>query len=166
MSKILLVDYEKCVGCGACEQACSVKNGGVSSPLLSRIGIIKLQMGIENIPLVCAQCQSAPCMVICPVKAISWDEELGRVIVDSTTCIGCRMCVAACPFGCMSFDRLNKTSFKCDLCDGDPMCVRFCQHGALQYVEAVEQSIIKRQATGEKFSTIMHQIAAAMDTFD
>lgn len=164
MSKVLMIDYEKCVGCTTCMQACSAKQAEVVNPLLSRVEIVKLQMGIEAIPIVCAQCESAPCKAICPVKAISRDELWGRVIVDYDTCIGCRMCVAVCPFGCMSFDGIDKRVFKCDLCDGDPMCVKFCQHDALQYVDASEQSIIKRTATAEKLSGIMHKIAAAMAT--
>ena len=164
MSQVLTIDYEKCVGCMTCMQACSAKQAGIINPLLSRIQIVRPQTGIENIPIACAQCQSAPCEVICPVKAISRDELLGRVVVDYDICIGCRMCVAVCPFGCMSFDSIDKRIFKCELCDGDPMCVRFCQHGALQYADASEQSVIKRGATAEKLSGIMHKVASAMAT--
>jgi Fe-S-cluster-containing hydrogenase component 2 len=119
-------------------------------------------MGIENFPIACAQCESAPCKAICPAKAISRDEPLSRVIVDYDRCIGCRMCIAICPFGCMSFDSIHKRVFKCELCNGDPMCVRFCQHDALRYVEADEQSFVKRKATAEKFSGLMHKLASAM----
>jgi len=164
MSKVLMIDYEKCVGCTTCTQACSAKHAEVVNPLLSRVEIVKLQMGIEAIPIVCAQCESAPCKAICPVKAISRDELWSRVIVDYDICIGCRMCVAVCPFGCMSFDSMDKRVFKCDLCDGDPICVKFCQHDALQYVDASEQSAIKRTAAAEKLSGIIHKIAAAMAT--
>lgn len=166
MSKVLIIDYEKCVGCRTCEQACSAKHARVINPLLSRIQIIRLWMGTQDIPIVCMQCASAPCKAICPVGAISRDEQAGRVVVDYDICIGCRICVAVCPFGCMSFDSIDNRVFKCDLCDGDPMCVRFCQHDALQYVEASEQSVIKRKATAEKFSGLMHKIASAMATVE
>jgi len=162
MFKVLMIDEEKCVGCRTCQDVCSLKQAGVVNPSLSRIEVIKLRMGIENIPIACAQCASAPCEAICPVKAISRDELLGRVIVDYDMCIGCRMCIAICPFGCMNFNSIDKRAFKCELCDGDPMCVRFCQHEALRYVEASEQSAIKRKVTAEKFSGIMHKIASAM----
>jgi Fe-S-cluster-containing hydrogenase component 2 len=162
MSKVLIIDYEKCVGCQTCVEACSAKKAGQVNPLLSRIEVIRLHIGLENIPIACAQCESAPCMAICPVKAISRDELLDRIIVDYDICIGCRMCIAACPFGCMSFDSANKSVFKCDLCDGDPICVRFCQHDALQYAEPSEQGITKQTATAEKLSGVMHKAAAAM----
>jgi len=162
MFKLIIVDYEKCIGCKTCEQACSAKQTRIVNPLLSRIGIVRFQMGIENIPMVCQQCQSAPCQAICPVEAISKDELLGRVVIDYDICIGCRMCVAVCPFGCVNFDPMEKKVFKCNLCDGDPTCVKFCQHGALQYIEASEQGVIKQAAEAEQLSGIMHKIAAAM----
>ena len=165
MPKLIIVDQEKCVGCKTCEQVCSAKQEGEINLVLSRIDIMQPRMGIEeNIPVVCQQCQSAPCMTICPVKAISQDEVLGRVIVDYDICIGCRMCVAICPFGCINFDGVNRKVFKCTLCDGDPMCVRFCQHGAIQYVEASEQGPMKRSTHAEKFSGIMHKVAEAVAT--
>ena len=164
MSKVLVMDYPKCVGCLSCMQACSAKHEALVNPILSRIDIVKLMMRIECVPIACQQCETAACNAICPVNAISRDDVLGRVTVNYYRCIGCRMCVTACPFGCMSFDSMNKRVFKCELCDGDPMCVRFCQHDALQYVEASEQGGIKRTALAEKISGIVHKITSAMGT--
>jgi len=101
-------------------------------------------------------------MAICPVKAISHDETLGRKVIDYDTCIGCRMCIAICPFGAMRFDAPEKKVFKCDLCDGDPMCVRFCQHDALKYLDETQQATLKQVAIAEKVAGIMHMIASAM----
>ena len=82
--------------------------------------------------------------------------------VDTEKCIGCRMCVSACPFGSMSFDETQRKVLKCDLCDGDPTCVKFCQHNALQYLDAAEQSKLKQTAFAEKLSGIMQRLASAM----
>jgi Fe-S-cluster-containing dehydrogenase component len=49
-------------------------------------------------------------------------------------CIGCRMCIAACPFGAMRYDTSRRRVFKCQLCDGDPQCVKLCPTGALQFL--------------------------------
>ncbi len=166
MSKVLVMDYQKCVGCLTCVQACSVKQAGVINCLLSRVQVVKLQMGIANIPLTCAQCVSAPCAELCPIKAIHRDELLGRLIINYEACIGCRMCMTVCPFACMSFNSEERRVFKCELCDGDPTCVKFCQHDALQYVEASEQETTKRTAVAEKLSGIVHKIASAMGTND
>jgi len=162
MAKVLMVDYEKCTGCRMCELVCSVKHEGVSNPARSRIKIVKWEWEGRYIPMGCQQCQSAPCMSVCPVKAISRDEELNRLVVDYDMCIGCRMCVAVCPFGAMSFDVLAKKVIKCDFCDGDPQCVRFCDTKAIQYVDASEVSTAKKKAAAEKFLGIMQEITAAM----
>ena len=160
----LIIDYEKCVGCESCEQACSAKKTATVNPALSRIGIVRRQLGVENVPIVCQQCEeSAPCMAICPVEAISRDQELDRVSVNYDLCIGCRMCVAVCPFGVMAFDETNRKVFKCDLCDGEPVCVQFCQHKAIQYLGASEQSTLKRSAFADKVSKMMQKMASNMD---
>ena len=161
MAKVLMIDYEKCVGCRECEVICSAKHEGEFNPLLGRIHIVKWPDKWETVPIACAQCESAPCQAICPVKAVSRDELLSRVMVDYDLCIGCRMCVAACPFGAMSFNSLGKRVIKCDLCDGDPVCVEACLYKALEYVDASEQSAIKQIAAAEKLSGIMHKIASA-----
>lgn len=162
MAKVLMIDYEKCTGCRLCEMVCSVYHEGVVNPELSRIKIVKWEWEGRYVPMTCQQCTSAPCMAICPVKAISRDENLGRVVVDSDLCIGCRMCVAVCPFGGAKFDSVNKQIIKCDLCDGDPQCVRFCEVGAIQYVEAEEVTTVKQRAAAEKFSGILQKVASAI----
>ncbi len=164
MGKILAIDYEKCTGCRICEQVCTVKHEGVVNPARARIKVIKWEQEGRYVPISCQQCQSAPCMSICPVKAISRDESLNRVMVDYDVCIGCRMCVAICPFGAMAFDILAKKVIKCDFCDGDPLCAKFCEVKAIQYVDAREQSAMKQLTAADKFSGIMQKVAAAIAT--
>ena len=76
MAKVLMIDYEKCTGCRICEQVCSVKHEGVSNPARSRIKIVKWESEGRYVPVGCQQCESAPCMAICPVQALFRDEEL------------------------------------------------------------------------------------------
>jgi len=147
MSKVLYINYEKCTGCRLCELVCTVKHDGISNPMRSRIKVMKWEMEGLYIPMSCQQCQDAPCLNVCPVKAISRDEEMARVRVDYDVCIGCRSCVSVCPFGAMNFNVIDKKVFKCDLCDGDPQCVRFCDRKAVEFVSPDEVSIeIKREA--------------------
>ena len=101
-------------------------------------------------------------MNVCPVKAISRDEELGSVEVDYDACIGCRSCVVVCPFGAMSFNTIDRQVFKCDLCDGDPQCVRFCDIDAVRYVDAEEVAVDKKRDAAEKLSLAGKESAALL----
>jgi carbon-monoxide dehydrogenase iron sulfur subunit len=159
MGKVLVVNYERCTGCRLCELVCAVKHDGVSNPTRSRIKVIKWETEGLYIPMSCQQCQDAPCMNVCPVKAISRDESLARVMVDYDKCIGCRSCVAVCPFGAMSFNVIDKKVFKCDLCDGDPQCVRFCDIKAVDYSDASDVSIFKRREAAKRLSVAGKQAA-------
>lgn len=150
--KVLLIDYEKCTGCRLCELVCAVMHDGISNPARSRIKVMKWESEGLYIPMACQQCQDAPCLNVCPVKAISRDEELGRVVIDYDVCIGCRSCVAVCPFGAMGFNTIDKKVFKCDLCDGEPQCVRFCEVNAIEYVDADDVSILKKRQAAERIS--------------
>ncbi len=155
MTKVLMIEYEKCVGCRTCEMACSAKHLGAVNRFQSRISVIKWGMEGEGIPIACSHCESAPCQAICPVTAITREEPLGRVTVDHDKCIGCRMCVAVCPFGAITFDSVSGKIAKCDLCDGDPLCVRFCSYEALRYVDVSEQTLAKRRDAAEKVKGVI-----------
>jgi carbon-monoxide dehydrogenase iron sulfur subunit len=155
VTKVLMIEYESCVGCRTCEMACSAAHSGAVNPFESRITVIKWDMEGEGVPIACSHCESAPCLAICPVAAISRDESLGRVMVDHDKCIGCRMCVTVCPFGAIRFDTNSSEIIKCDVCDGDPLCVRFCSYGALQYVEVSEQTLARRRDAAERVKDAM-----------
>ncbi len=159
MQKILIIDHERCTGCRLCELVCSVKNAGVSNPSRARIHIIKWEMEGFELPMVCQQCESAPCMAVCPVDALSRDGHLERVVIDYDLCIGCKLCVVACPFGGMGIDTMARKVIKCELCDGDPACVKFCQPQALQYVPASTVNLRKKREAGLRFSELMRRFA-------
>ena len=163
MGKVLVINYEKCTGCRLCELVCSVMHDGISNPARSRIKVMKWESEGLYIPMSCQQCQDAPCMNVCPVKAMSRDEELGRVVVDYDVCIGCRSCVAICPFGAMSFNTIDRNVFKCDLCDGDPQCVRFCEVNAIEYVDADDVSILKKKDAATRLSVAGKEAAALQE---
>lgn len=148
MTRMLIVDHSKCTGCRLCEAVCSVNKNGSASPVKARIAVIKWESDCLQIPIVCAQCESAPCRMVCPVRAIVRDETLGRLIIRYESCIGCRLCMTVCPFGAMGFDGGARRVFKCDLCEGDPLCARVCESGALRYEEAtpIQRSKMRRAA--------------------
>ncbi|UCF82370.1 MAG: 4Fe-4S dicluster domain-containing protein [Desulfobacteraceae bacterium] len=163
MAKVLMINYEKCTGCRLCELVCSVFHEQVSNPSRSRIKVMKWESEGLYIPMSCQQCEDAPCKNVCPVKAISHDEDLGYMKIDYDVCIGCRSCVAVCPFGAMSFDVIDKKVFKCDLCEGEPQCVRFCEVKAVDYVEADRLSIFKKRDAATRLSVAGKEAAALQE---
>jgi len=153
MEKVLMIEYEKCTGCRLCELVCSVMHEGVSNPARSRIKVMKWEAEGLYIPMSCQQCEDAPCMNVCPVKAIFRDEDFDFVAVDYDVCIGCRSCVAVCPFGAMNYNIIDKKVFKCDLCGGDPQCVRFCEEKAVDFVPPDQINMSKKKDAAERLSS-------------
>jgi Fe-S-cluster-containing hydrogenase component 2 len=131
--KILSVHPERCNGCGLCEMACALFHFGEPDTALSRVRVLKWNGNEVYLPVLCQHCADAPCKAVCPNKAISVDEELGRVVIDYDRCVSCQMCMAACPYGATMFDANREIVFKCNLCDGNPQCVHFCEPKALVY---------------------------------
>ena len=150
----LVVNYDKCTGCRLCETVCSMCHEPKSevNPQKSRIRIVKLEgeADVTSIPVKCAQCEKAPCEAICPIGAISTDLTTGARHVDKEKCIGCSACVYVCLFGTAVLDRSLKKFVICDLCDGDPKCVRFCPWDALQYIRSDDVSIKLKRARADK----------------
>ena len=65
-------------------------------------------------------------MSACPVDAISVDAETGAKVVSDAACVGCKVCTIACPFGTVNYNADTGKVIKCDLCGGDPVCVKAC----------------------------------------
>ena len=159
-TKVLKIDYEKCTGCRTCEQVCTLWHDSVINPMRSRIRVVKWEMEGLYIPMSCQQCQDAPCMVGCPVGAISRNDEMNTVEVDYDVCIGCRTCVSVCPFGAMNFNTIDRKVVKCDLCDGDPQCVRFCDVQAVQYVDSADVSLDGKRTAARRLKAAKKQAMA------
>jgi protein NrfC len=151
----LVVDRKKCQGCGTCMMACSLAHAGVSSYSLSRIQV--LQDSFADWPddvllATCRQCQDAPCVEVCPTGANQADPEHGFVRrIDPEICIGCKLCIARCPFTPvrLQWNREERVSQKCDLCVDTPFldekggpggvqaCVRVCPVGAIEFTRTM-----------------------------
>jgi anaerobic carbon-monoxide dehydrogenase iron sulfur subunit len=136
MDKTLVLRPEKCTGCHSCEMICSLTHDGECNFNLSRIGVIKTNGGgtNENIPVVCQQCSAPICADVCIMGAISRNETTGALLVNEDLCVGCKTCVVACPLGGVLYHYVKKCAMKCDLCGGDPECVKSCLYGALEYL--------------------------------
>lgn len=164
---LVVADPNKCIGCRTCEAACGIAHSGgdffntnVSKINFNpRLNVIKTAK--VSAPVQCRQCEDAPCGKACPVNAIS--NENGYVSVNKDVCVGCKICMLACPFGAIELasqyrdgevvdqkglkmsEEGNPTvngkgrvvANKCDLCqdrDGGPACIEVCPTKSLKLV--------------------------------
>ena len=135
-------DPQLCTGCRTCELVCPSVHERVFNPRLSRIHVVRLEPAID-VAITCRQCENAPCVAVCPVGALR-KSRTGLVEVIVERCIGCGLCSEACPFGVIQL--YNGKAIKCDLCGGDPACVKRCTPGALKLISPEELASEKRHA--------------------
>lgn len=137
---MVVVDYNKCVGCRICETECARFHYNNEPDLeKARIKVYYYNNPPVDVPQVCFKCSDTPCIKACPVEgAIYKHKDTGAVIIDEQKCIGCKLCIPPC-----SKDRTGVIWQKeekkpvlgiCNLCDGDPSCVKNCPEKALSYV--------------------------------
>jgi len=153
MGKMIVIDIEKCTGCGLCELVCSFKHHDEFNPIKSRIHTNIFWQQAIAIPVVCYQCEKPWCGEICPAGAITTETDgtsgATLIKVSEARCVGCKMCMLACPFGCIVVSDKGYAE-KCDLCGGDPECVKFCAPGAIRFAEAELGMIAKKKTLAEK----------------
>ncbi|MEM3665646.1 MAG: 4Fe-4S dicluster domain-containing protein [Candidatus Bathyarchaeia archaeon] len=155
-NKFIFCDPEKCLGCLICEFACSAIKEKSINPLLSRIRVVNLEPA-GSIAVTCTLCDDTPCVKACPRKALRRDNETGVVLVDEDKCNGCRWCFEACPFGAIAFNPYKRKVMICDLCDGNPECVKYCPfNGALTF-SSIEEIAHNRRT--EILKKILKEIA-------
>lgn len=118
------LDLSRCIGCRRCVYGCVSENNQSRDPQVQWIRVVRLdkEKGVDldraehyynpaqvpepghfYMPVQCQQCEKAPCTKVCPVQA-TWTENDGIVVVDYNWCIGCRYCMAACPYGARHFN--------------------------------------------------------------
>ena len=143
MAKQLNITVDKCTGCQQCELACSYENEGVFNPALSRIKVFHFHDEGLYTPYTCTQCAEAWCMQACPTDAIALNAGTGAKEVNPSTCVGCKVCTIACPFGTINYQAHSGKVVKCDLCQGNPACATSCPTGAITYTESDVSSFEK-----------------------
>ncbi|QNB46336.1 4Fe-4S dicluster domain-containing protein [Thermanaerosceptrum fracticalcis] len=144
--KRIIVDATKCAGCRACEVFCSDSHENVVNPGLSRITIINPGTLEEKpIPVVCRQCQEPACGAACPADALKYDPEAQMVVFIKENCVACGNCADACSYGAITLHPETGMPIKCNLCGGDPTCVKHCTAKALTYEEIPDEVLIKKK---------------------
>ncbi|MCW4028070.1 MAG: 4Fe-4S dicluster domain-containing protein [Candidatus Bathyarchaeota archaeon] len=138
--KFVSVDPSKCIGCGMCEYACTVEKGeGIWNPIHSRIRVVRMAP-VFNFALSCRGCVDAKCVKACPERAITQSQTTGLLIIDDEKCKGCDWCVQACDHGGITIHAETGKAIACNLCNGDPQCVKTCPEEALEIVESDEEA--------------------------
>ena len=168
MTKAIITDLNRCVGCLACSVACKAVNNvpiGSYWNKVVRVGPNPIPGGSGQypdvymyfLPISCQHCENPACLKVCPVGA-TYKDDMGRVEIHYDKCIGCRICMAACPYNARVFNwseperdpnwnygdkdvpvRPKGVAETCTLCKertdrGDlPMCVRVCPGRARVY---------------------------------
>ncbi|HEY3364087.1 MAG TPA: 4Fe-4S dicluster domain-containing protein [Symbiobacteriaceae bacterium] len=143
---MLVISPEVCTGCRTCEVTCSLAHEAKFSPNVSRVTVYSWEEEGISVPMMCVQCEDAFCQNVCPTHAITRDSATGALLVSKAACIGCKLCVQACPFGGSAYDAASKQILKCDLCGGDPKCAKYCPSKALQYVDANKANTGRKRA--------------------
>jgi Fe-S-cluster-containing dehydrogenase component/formate-dependent nitrite reductase membrane component NrfD len=129
------IDLRKCIGCHACTIACKAEH---DIPVgAHRCWVKTVEKGTFPdtqrlfFPVLCNQCDEAPCLKICPTGAL-YKRRDGIVDLNGAACIGCRACMAACPYDQLFIDPNTRTAEKCNFCANrienqlKPACVSVC----------------------------------------
>ncbi len=157
MLKTLIVEAEKCVGCRTCESYCALAHEGTCNPLRARIHVVKWESEAVFVPVGCRRCEKPACELVCPRHATSRNHATGAMEVDRTRCIGCLSCVFACPFGATFADPVTGDVLKCDLCGGDPTCVKVCPAGALTFEDLSKEAYLKLVASADRIPALVRE---------
>ncbi len=134
---------DNCIGCHACEAACSEKNNLPAHISFRSVGYVEggsyPAYKRMNISMACNHCDDPVCLKGCPTRAYTKYEEYGAVIQDPDTCFGCGYCTWVCPYNAPQLDPLQGQVMKCNMCVDrlevglKPACASACLGGALDF---------------------------------
>ncbi len=155
----LFQDTRKCIGCKACEIQCKINKGLPIGPRVCQIFETGPEM-VGDVPrsafvfMPCFHCQEAWCVSVCPTGAMQLRSRDGIVFIDQNLCVGCKTCIAACPWGAPQWNPETGKVVKCDYCKDRldqglrPACVTVCPTQCLVFSpeESMPQSMRQRCA--------------------
>lgn len=136
----MVIDLRKCYGCHSCSIACKSEFNVPLGVWRSWVKVIDKgkypNVKRSFLPRLCNHCENPPCVSVCPTQASYRDEEKGLVDIREERCIGCKMCIIACPYDARFTHPTKKVANKCDFCIHRvekgivPSCVNTCPSNA------------------------------------
>ncbi len=156
---VKLLDQSRCIGCHACTTACKSENEvpvGVTRTYVKSVdvGVFPQARRVFQVTR-CNQCEDAPCVAACPTRAMFRRED-GIVDFDKSVCIGCKACLAACPYDAIFINPDDHSAEKCNMCAHridiglEPACVTVCPTEAIMVGDLNDPAAPVTQAiTGE-----------------
>lgn len=151
MTSFIVASPKDCIGCRTCEVACALEHVAPGAEFNPRLKVMRLDT--LSVPVMCHQCENAPCVGACPTGALSMGAE--RVEAEASRCIGCQSCAVACPFGAITIEASagqEPAIVKCDLChhrDRGPACVDVCPTAALSIMTEQQLDALKKQRSAK-----------------
>ena len=132
----LVFNPAKCNGCGECEKACMASKKSSVAAGRTRIKISK--DGDSYKATVCVHCEQCPPAEVCPSALIEFHDDGKNWTLDEHRCFACMACIPRCPYDGIFFEEEFgvETAYMCDLCGGDPKCIKACPEGALTLSDA------------------------------
>jgi Fe-S-cluster-containing dehydrogenase component len=149
-------DETNCIGCEACELHCKTnKNLGPGAKPCKIVSVGPVDVAgrprMRFVFMPCFHCEEAWCAKACPTGAMQRREKDGIVFVQASLCVGCKSCIAACPWGTPQWDPVTRRVVKCDYCKDridvglEPACVTKCVTGCLSFGVAGELPDLRRE---------------------
>lgn len=134
-----MLDQRYCIGCQGCATACQARNNSEAAEFLRVADNFERMNGGPYLSMSCNHCENPACAEGCPVGAITKNEENGIVSTNYEICIGCKACIANCPYDAPKYNETTKKSHKCDFCQDrlaagmEPACVEACPMKVLTF---------------------------------
>jgi Fe-S-cluster-containing dehydrogenase component/formate-dependent nitrite reductase membrane component NrfD len=137
---VKVLDQDRCIGCHACTTACKSENDvplGVTRTFVKSVDVGTFPQARRAFQVTrCNQCEDAPCVAACPTRAM-YRRDDGIVDFDKQVCIGCKACMAACPYDAIFINPEDHCAEKCNMCAHrldiglEPACVTVCPTQAI-----------------------------------
>jgi Fe-S-cluster-containing dehydrogenase component/formate-dependent nitrite reductase membrane component NrfD len=158
-----VIDHTRCIGCHACSTACKSENGvplGVNRTYVKYVDVGRFPQARRAFQVTrCNQCEDPPCAEACPTAAMHQRQD-GIVDFDKSICIGCKACIAACPYDAIFINPDDHCAEKCNLCAHrlevglEPACVTVCPTQAIAVGDLADPTSPIARAVGREVVSV------------